>query len=500
MSNSEFRNSKLERVAPAPQTAARASRAASRKTGSRAAGFWRFEFVSNFGFRISDFRLRRFAWLAPLFLAGCATYHARPLPAGPDLASSPALNVPARQFGIPGIEPHPFNPTNGLDETEVTMLAVVNNPDLKAERLRAGVAEAQMLEAGLLPDPTVSAGLSHSALHEGYSVVLGEDLRALITRGASRGAARAHERQVNLEILWQEWQVAGQARKWFIQARADDRLEQVLAAIHHLLADRYHWDEAALKAGDVTGSRVSSELAAVVEADQRLRECQLGADRTRHELNQLLGLEPDVKLDLVGGGASRVVSRDELQAAIQALPRRRPDLLALQAGYQSQEQRLREAILSQFPDMSAGVAEARSAEEGIHTVDFKVNLTLPIFNGNRGGIAIERATRAVLYRTYQARLDRAAGQADQVWRAAGIMAREYHDLERRLPALEEMATAATQNFRDGNLDADSYLSIETNYLNEKSAAVHLSASLAQAKVALETLLGLPPGLPSQTQP
>jgi hypothetical protein len=71
------------------------------------------------------------------------------------------------------------------------------------------------------------------------------------------------------------------------------------------------------------------------------------------------------------------MSHGEFQAAVTALPHHRADLLALQAGYQSQEQRLREAILAQFPAMSAGVEQARDPVEGISRVSDFRNLLRP---------------------------------------------------------------------------------------------------------------------------
>ena len=136
------------------------------------------------------------------------------------------------------------------------------------------------------------------------------------------------------------------------------------------------------------------------------------------------------------------MSHGQFQAAVTALPHHRADLLALQAGYQSQEQRLREAILAQFPAMSAGVEQARDPVEGINTIGLTANVTLPIFNRNRGQIAIQQATRAVLYQTYQARLDEAVSDADQIWQAAQIMARQLRGLDARLPAMGKTASAA----------------------------------------------------------
>ncbi len=366
--------------------------------------------------------------LALAAVSGCAGYRPRRLPTAPDLAASPPLTVPAGQLRLPGLKPHRFDPSEGWDETAVMTLAVLDNPDLRAARSRAGVADAQLLEAGLLPDPVVTAGLSKSALRTGYAVGLAEASQAVSPRGARRAAARAQRRQVNLDILWQEWQTAERARELFIQSRSDQRLLGILAPLGAFLARVCQQEQAALERGDLAAGAASVELKTLAGVEANLRQVRLDANLTGHALDLLLGLRPDVRLHLTGPDPSRPMARAELHAAEAALPRRRADLLALQAGYQSQQERLREAVLAQFPSVSAGVQQARSAEEGIRTVGFTVAVSLPLFNRNRGRIAIEKATRDVLYRTYQARLDQAVSDADQLWGAARIMARQLRDI------------------------------------------------------------------------
>lgn len=429
-----------------------------------------------------------------MLVSGCAKYRPVPLPTAPDLTKTPSLTVPASEFWLPGLKPHTF-PNDGLDETSVITLAVFDNPDLKSTRLQAGVASAQLLQAGLLPDPVVNAGVAGSALNYGYDVGLNENIQALITRGAARAAARAHGKQVHLDIVWQEWQVAEKARELFIQARADGQLQQVLARTRDLLANRYHQDEAALKKGNVTSNTVSADLTVLADAETSLRQLEIDANLTRHQLNQLLGLQPDVHLLLIGQNKNQSISQHQFQAAVAALPHRRADLLALQAGYQSQEQSVRQAILAQFPALSAGVDESRDPVEGVNYFGPNVSLTLPLFNRNRGQIAEQRATRAVLHQTYQARLDQAVGDADQVWSAIGIMQGQLRDLDARLPFLEKTAAATEQSFRQGNLDAGLYVSTESSLLAKQAEAIRLRASLDNAQSALRTLLGLPFGAP-----
>ncbi len=46
-----------------------------------------------------------------------------------------------------------------LDMDQVATIAVINNPDLKSARFKAGVADAQAFEAGILPNPQLNAEL-----------------------------------------------------------------------------------------------------------------------------------------------------------------------------------------------------------------------------------------------------------------------------------------------------------------------------------------------------
>lgn len=431
------------------------------------------------------------AGCALLLLSGCAIYHSKPLPAKPDLARAPALTVPASDLGVPGLKPEPLDPAKGLTETNVVTLAVVDNPRLKAARLQAGVARAQLLEAGLLPDPQVAGGLSKSPFFTGYSATLSQDIQALITRGAAKGAARAHLKQVNLDVLWQEWQVAEQARELYIETQALAELRGALARRRKLLGRLYRQDEASLKNHYVTVSEVTADFIAWNSAEAEWRSFELQDNLTRHALDELLGLAPDVRLRLRGVPSEQLVAAAQYRSALAALPRRRPDLLALQAGYHSEEERLREAILAQFPLIDAGVTKARSAEEAIQSIGFDVTLTLPLFNRNRGPIAIGRASRAYLHQAYQASLDETTNQADQVWKAVRIMQGRLKMLDARLSGLDRAAGAAKKSLGHGTLSLADYARVDSNSLTARAEEIQLRASLEQAQAALAMLLALP---------
>src|SRR5260370_31417975 len=94
-------------------------------------------------------------------LAGCASYQPQQLNTQSTLLNDVAhISVDRSQMPLPELVAHEFNAEGGLGVTEIAMLAVVNNPDLKVARADARVSHAQAFRPGLLPDPPVNFGLA----------------------------------------------------------------------------------------------------------------------------------------------------------------------------------------------------------------------------------------------------------------------------------------------------------------------------------------------------
>jgi len=433
-----------------------------------------------------------------MLIAACASYHPRPLADRPDLAPSIAdLKVNHGTVDIPGLKHETFDGQDGLDDTEIAVLAVLNNPSLKAFRLQRGERRAQLLQASLLPDPMLDLSLDHPTSGpdslDAYTLGVSEDIRALLTRGAKQVRAAAHLRQIDLKVLWEEWQVAERARELFAQARTQQKLHHIYQATRKLNAGRYERDRTALARGDITSVVSAKDLVALVDASTRLRRLQREETTTRHALHALLGLEPSVELPLSGEAISAIPCHSALDQAIAELPDRRPDLIALQAGYQSQEAAVRQAVLEQFPTVSVGFTRARDTG-GVATIGLGLSISLPLLDRNRGHIAIERATREQLRQAYQARLDDAAGGADRVWTQAGLLRRQLEAVKARIPGLTRISRAAERELEAGELDAATYVNVREQVLARQAEAIQLKGELEQAGIALETLLAIRPGL------
>jgi outer membrane protein TolC len=442
-----------------------------------------------------------FAMYSALTLSACASYQRQPLGTVPALPSRVGdVQVDATSLPFPQLAVHRFDPADGLDETEVAILAVANNPDLRLARDDLAIAHAQAFAAGLLPDPQLSFShdLSNNSAGpdatKAFSLGLSYDINSLIQRVVGARSARAEERKTSLTLLWQEWQVVSQARLLFTKLVHGRRLIRVLDDNRRLFADRVGRTTQAQERGLVASDTVLPALAALQDIDKQLYDAHKQANQNARDLNALLGLDVSAELPLqeTGGAFPAAVTPDQ---ALAELSRRRPDLLALAAAYQAQDQRYLGAILAQFPALNVGLTRARDTSN-IYSNALGVTLALPFLNGNRGNIAIEHATRQKLYDEYRRRVQASRSEI------AALLAQRARDGEQLLrvrSAVAQVAAAierAGVAFRAGTVDALAYTNARGALLARQAEQIALEQQIAEQNIALQTLLGVEPSTPS----
>jgi outer membrane protein TolC len=440
--------------------------------------------------------------LAALGLASCATYAPKPLPERVNLPrSASAIAVDPARLPFRSLSSHPFNPADGLDMDEVAMLAVANNPQLRQARDALGIARAQSFAAGLLPDPQLGITSDHptngtAANTNAFTFNPSFDVSALLLRSSRKNAVMAQEQGVNLQLLWQEWQVVSQARLLFTRLTAQDALMKQLQAARTFLADRYRRSRQALAAGNVTLDFASADLGALQGVERRINDLERSRLQNRASLNGVLGLAADVPLDLVGEPQAAAIDAAVLRAGTEQRLNQRPDLQALQAGYRSQEEKFRGAVLAQFPALNVGLTRARDTS-GLYSVGFGLTLSLPVFNRNRGNIAIEDASRKKLYDEYQNRLNGAYSEIALALENLPLLRSQLQRTREGVFELETVAQRAEAAFRAGNLAAPDYVRLQIALLDKQTEAINLQEASMEQQIALETLLG--PDLPEQSK-
>ncbi len=450
---------------------------------------------------------RLLPWLAALILlGGCARYHAEPLSLSPPLAKDTAalairMDAPhyAHLFGAK--RSYTVDVHDGLDEMEVVILAVLNNPQLKATRKRLHVATAQLFAAGLLPDPQFGYEMQKPTIKprqyiNGYSYNLGFDIRSLFTRPAKVAAGKATVRQVSMDVLWAEWQVVQQARLLFIRQHIQQQLVDLLSKQQTQSSTLYRHVHQLLQRHNTTLDQLGIALGSLLDVESALSDARRKLNKTRMALALLLGLSPDVHLPLAGMNEHYVpVSDTVLHHAEGRLADFRPDLLALRAGYASQDARLRQAILSQFPNISIGLSRQRDTG-GVWSVGPLINMSLPVLNINRGNVAVAQATRTRLHAEFKARMASAVIDIARIHRDQAIAYRLWQRMQVDIPQLANVQQKAFKALMSGNMELLNYNTIRNAYMTQRIKQLSLQQGLLEQQVALSTLLGKPTsGLP-----
>jgi outer membrane protein TolC len=445
--------------------------------------------------------LRRFgstlgvSLLTAATLGGCAAYAPVPLTkdsdrllAGPDLG---AVSAEAASLHQPRLAPVAIDLDRPLTPQALGLIAVIANPDLRAARAKAKVADAQAFDADLLPDPSLALSFDKRLAGpdplDAWGAQVIYELAALRDHAAVTAAARAGRDQVRLDLAWQEWQTAGQARLLGAriiglqaslaidqqgQARADAALERTLAAAAR----------GDLKADDVTARRL-----AAADASDKAGQAERDLASARGDLNRLLGLSTHARLDIAAPNPPAQPQQDA--DALFALARaERLDLKALEAGYASQEAGVRKAVLDQFPSLQLTLTRARDTT-GNQTFGPAVSFVAPLWNRNQGGVAIAEATREQLREEYDARLIATRADIAELTDALALEWRQRQEIAAQAEPLGLMAQATEAAATRSDIVQATAEAARQSADDKALAVVGLDQAMAEQTVALELAVG-----------
>ena len=405
------------------------------------------------------------------------------------------LRVPAARLSGTDRRIINFDPRMGISPEQAAVAAVLMSPELKATRDRRGAATAELITAGVLPNPQLSYERDYTTggdligTQNGFSSSATWEITSLLPLLPKLAAARGNRRAVDLDVAWEEWQAAANAKLAVYHVAAlqqevesardsDQAMRQSVAMLRKAEAEN---EKTVL---DLAAGESSSEEAhsAVLEVEQDL-------DKQTLELKRALGLEPDVAVRLQAG----IILPSHLavpnQAALCAdVENRRIDLIGLQQGCLSQDETVRAAVLAAFPKITAGYARNTDTTD-VHTQGFVIEVELPLFDRNQGSIADERATRERLkdeyaQRVFEARNDVASAIADIRSLNAQIAA-----AQEAVPLLERLASVAQTAAASGNADVLSYYEARSSLLEKRLEVIKLEEELMEAKTALELASG-----------
>ncbi len=434
---------------------------------------------------------------------GCATYRPQPLRPQAALEEDERVDVQALEREAAGLK-HPryanvrVSLSDGLAADEAVLVGLIRNPQLRAIRAARGVSAAEVAAARLLPNPEVTADVAFPVTEQSSNdatigLGLAWRLSDLIVRPSRQREARAKQARTNLEIAWQEWRIEQAIKLHYVALAFLQKKRESLRGLVQAQTQRFRAAEKLVSLGETTTQTLLFAQADEADAQAALLMAERRMRAEARELKRLLGLPADFPLKLQNTDALFVATKavPNAKALVRRALRQRLDLLAFEAAYRAEEERLRQAVLGQFPRLSLGPVFERN-EDNVKFLGVGVAVEMPLFDRNQAAVARETATRKQLRLEYQARVHNLAATVyggiedlNESLRAVRL----YTDAT--APRLERATQLAAESEAAGVGTALDAISAKAARL--KAAAAHWDTQLAAQldRLAIETAAGGP---------
>ncbi len=376
-------------------------------------------------------------------------------------------NSPPGEFVIPpGV-----SIDDGLSEDEAVTLALWNNAAFQETLADLGLSRADLVQAGMLPNPTLSMLFPIGA--KPFELTAKYPVEALWLRPRRVATAKLDYERTEQRLVQSGLDLIRDVRLACADlALANQRLAlaETTLTLNRGIASQ---SQARLRAGEATG--LEADSAKIDELQAREQAVRAGQDArvTRERLRSLigLGLEPrqwvlnESPLPLSGIPDSGVLVTNALNA--------RPDLRAAELGLEAAGKRIGLARAEIYTFTAAINAKEVGSD---FLAGPGLDISIPIVNQNQGGIAQARAKFEKATRQYITVRDRIVLEVREAHTRVA-QARESHEQWQKhiLPPLEQSAQMVEKSYAAGNVP---YLFVLEN--NRKLADARLKAATANA--------------------
>jgi cobalt-zinc-cadmium efflux system outer membrane protein len=374
--------------------------------------------------------------------------------------------------GFGAAQQQPASLPQTLTLEEATQLLLKQSPILLRDRQNVAVATANLTQAGLRPNPSFELNSESYPLFESRPGPFFNNQELVLRAGQTIETASKRGKRVQVarqELGVSESEVGNTIRQ--VKAELKRRYYTVvLAKAQRELADEIlkqfdeiiRLNEARFQQGEISGlemNRIRAErlrfFTDVLDSDLQLRNAKtallelLGVSdlSTPFDVAETLGVRP-LALTPQDLQAQALQARPDLQAERQRLERNRQDL------------RLQKA--EGVPNVTPFVGYKRDL--GANTLAFGLNVPLPFFNRNQGGVG--RATAQITQQQYEVSRVLLAVRRDvqEAYQSLQTQAQKVRAMEQEyVPSARTARDIAQQSYRLGALDLIGLLDAERVY-------------------------------------
>lgn len=438
--------------------------------------------------------------------AGCASYERKPLDESAHwdefqsrltrlLVQAPnaaGAGDRAPGAGDEGLEAGVLDVSDGLDALEAETVAAMFSGAVRVARAQAGVSLAGAGASGLWRDPMlaidvmrmVDGGMNPWEVLAGVGIELPLSRRLEAERAlawamhdvdVSRVARAEWDARVAVREAWVRWEAARQ-EQWALEVLVSG-LEELVTTV-----------EAMEAAGEATGLQAGLFRAELGERRARLAGAQGEVDAAALRVVNVCGLAPAACESLVPGVGPEAREPSAYAAALDAARHGNPGLAIARAEYEAAERDLAMAVREGRPDLELMPGLGRDGGE--NRVALGISMPLPLFNGNRRGIAEREGRRELARVMFEVETEALASELREAYAMwEGARARAAVVRERLEPEVEGLERAALAVSRLGEVDV--LMLLEALSRRQETALMRIESERdeALARLRIEGLVG-----------
>ena len=418
----------------------------------------------------------------------------------------------------------------GLAADEAVQVCLLNNPGFQAAWMDVGMAKADLVQSGLLSNPSLGGSLRLPAGGglANLEVTMAQNIADLWQIPVRQRVAQATLDQTILRLARQAAELAADARAAYVRATGAQELHKV--ALDNLAIARQLLDLAIGRQQAGAGSELDVNLSrsAVLEAELSAESARLAASEARRSLAQLLGLSIDAdKIELADPFPSSSPELPSAEDLIAIAQEKRLDIRAAMQAVAQTDARVREEYLKIFPTLELGLAmeraqrqaqpgrniladtarasianggltapEIQPRSERRQNTDFIIGpswgLELPIFNQNQAQIAKAQYARQQAEKTLASASQRmtqevrsASDQMATAWRIVTAYRDQF------VPLAQSNLDLSRESYKAGRASFLSVLESQRFFLDTRRRSIEALQTATAAVPELERAVGIP---------
>jgi len=433
-----------------------------------------------------------------VLLAGCSTYSAKPLDPKKHweaLESATVENILEHgNTNQPGdsLELSAVKDAGALSIDHLMTLVLIANPELQAIRLKEGVANAQLVEAGLLPNPEFDVRLLSPL--EGGGVL--SEVSALLNitesfllRGTKEKRAEVNLAQVRWEIADVEWELLAETKRLYTTAQFY-REALVLNTEQLKVAESlFNYINRSRSQGAASNLDVMLVETEIFDVKVELKRLSREYDQSIYDLNALLGLPPTYKLPVKFTKFSLSSKEVDLTESTNNMRKCHPSLLAFEQAYLGSDIDLELQFKKKFfPPLELG--PSFEGEGGDSSLGGVLSFELPIFNQGQSRIAERESKREKQEALYVLALHKQRQALVSSWNKYDKLqdSLEYY-FQTVLPRLESGINLLRKAYEGGETNLVNLILQQNKVLKTKREVVEQLRELYMAEIDVNAAKG-----------